>query len=314
MDRRPQNSTEGLQGLRQGNAGPAGPLGPWAQPGPVAGLGTSSLSLLLHPDYCTASSGPPLCWEAGSERGLRAPGAWQGQAEQPSPRPPRVHTTVAPARLALGLSHAEEAGVSPGTCMLPVSQPALTHCWLPSPFCFLACFQHPFPRMATQVNSLVPLLPVRPEDAGAPVPNRPPASAGRPLAPCGLCAQGLLCTDSFPPTKRPQATSQGKSGSQRSRPRVHTLTPPHMGPKVGWSAKAHTQPRLARQQEDTQTLLPGGGPGPGTSLHTEQSWALASPRHPLGRHAPASLGAPPSIPRHRGRCGSPVCGLFHSCD
>lgn len=60
--------------------------------------------------------------------------------------------------------------------------------------------------------------------------------------------------------------------------------------------------------------LPGGGPGPGTSLHTEQSWVLASPRHPLGRHAPASLGAPPSIPRHRGRCGSPVRGLVHSCD
>lgn len=59
MDRRPQNPAEGLQGLRPGNAGPAGLLGPWAQPGPVAGSGTSQ-SQLLHPDDCTASSGPSL--------------------------------------------------------------------------------------------------------------------------------------------------------------------------------------------------------------------------------------------------------------
>lgn len=140
-------------------------------------------------------------------------------------------------------------------------------------FSFLACFQHPFPRMATQVTSLVPLLTVRQEDAGAPSQTAPPPSAGRPWAPCGLCAQGLLCTDSFPPTKRPQATSQGKSGSQRSRPRVHMLTPPQMGPKVGWSAKARTQPRLARQQEDTQMPCQGAGRG----LAPPSTWSRAGP-------------------------------------
>lgn len=154
--------------------------------------------------------------------------------------------------------------------MLPVSQPS------PTAGCLL--LSGLFSTSFSQDGHLGHLssAPAYREAGGCwrPCPKPPPPSAGRPWAPCGLCAQGLLCTDSFPPTKRPQATSQGKPGSQRSRPRVHMLTPPQMGPKVGWSAKACIQPRLARQQEDTQMPCQGVGRGlaPPSTRSRAGSW------------------------------------------
>lgn len=65
-------------------------------------------------------------------------------------------------------------------------------------------------------------------------------------------------------------------------------------PKVGWSAKAYAQPRLARQQEDTQTpceVCPRQGTGRVPS--PPSTWGRAGSRSRPGTHwAPALL--PPS--------------------
>lgn len=236
-------------------------------------------------------------------RGLRAPGAWQRQAEQPRPRPPRVHRTVAPARLALGLSHTEEAGVSPGTCMLPVSQPSPTAGGLLLSGLFSTSFSqdgHPGHLSSAPAYS----------EAGGcwrPIPNCPPTKCRKAMGSLWTLCPGSALYRQLPTHKEASGNQPGQIWvPEKSPTSTYAHTTPD-GTQGGLVSKSPHPAQAGPAAGGHPDALPGGGPGPGTSLHMEQSWALASPRHPLGHHAPASLG-------HRGRCGAPICGLFHSCD
>lgn len=268
MDRRPQNSTEGLQGLRQGNAGPAGPLGPWAQLGPVAGLGTSSLSLLLHPDYLTASSGPLSAGRQGVREGSGPQGPGRGRLSNPvQGHPGFTRQWHQPDWLWASVTLRRLGYPQGPVCCLSASQPSPTAgCLLLSGLFSTSFSQDGHPG---QLSS----APASSEAGGCwrPCPKPPPRKCRKAIGSLWILCPGSALYRQLPTYQEASGNQPGQIWVPEKSPMstyAHTTPDGTQGGLVSKSPHPAQAGPAAGGHPDT---LPGGGPGPGTSLHTEQS-------------------------------------------